>query len=477
MPELRIIIFPDSARSWEAALVAALRAAGHHVQIAAASMPRPPSRALDAVLKLEAARVGPNPAQRSAPPAPTATGPVDLLIDLTGQARQGEGPVLSLAFCGQPSFEAGLGPSLRDGLPELVVYLDGVAVGRAQPMLNDRVWAARASADLLAGAISLVEQSVARFFAGELRPLDGPVRRPAGPGFLGAYLPNLLGGLSRRAIGRLQRNRRPFYWQVGYRQIDGPGVAETGDLSGVPFLTLPDDGQRLYADPFVFVREGETWLFVEDMPYASARGVISVASLGPDGRFGTPRPVLEESFHLSYPQVFAGDGEILMLVEGAGGGDVVLYRAERFPDVWRRETVLLDHGLGDPTLLDHDGRLWLFATEKRHGGNYSDTMAVFAASDIRGPFTPHRLNPVVIDRFGARPGGAFVTIGGRHFLPVQDGSRFYGGGLGLAELTELSDERVTFAPPRPIVAGGRVPGIGIHTLNRGGRVEVIDWAI
>lgn len=475
--ELQVIAFLDSARRWETALVAGLRAGGHHVRVAAGSAPRPPAGAVDRVLNLEARRFGPHPAQRAAPLAPTAAAPADLVIDLTGAAGPAGAPVLRLAFAGQPSFERGLGPALRDGLPELIAYLDGVPVGRARPMLNDRVWAARASADLLAGATSLLEQSVARFLAGEVTPLDGPLPRPAAPGFLGAYLPALLGGLARRALGRLRPNRRPFYWQVGYRLIDGPGVAETGELSGVPFLTLPDDGQRLYADPFLFVHGGETCLFVEDMPYSTGRGVISVATLGPDGRFGTPRPVLEEPFHLSFPQVFGRNGEIFMLVEGAAGGEFVLYRAERFPHVWQRDTVLLDRGLGDPTLFEQNGRLWLFATEKRHGGNYSDTMVVFVAPDIRGPFTPHQLNPVLIDRFGARPGGAFVTLGGRHFLPVQDGSRFYGGGLGLAELTALSDARVSFAPPRPIATAGRIPGTGIHTLNRAGRVEVIDWAL
>jgi hypothetical protein len=475
--ELRVILFPDSARGWETALVAALEAAGHHVRIAAAPMPRPSTRAVDRALDLEARRFGPHPAQRAAALTPMAEAPADLIIDLTGAAPPAGTPVLRLAFAGQPSFERGLGPALRDGLPELIASLDGVPVGRARPMINDRVWATRASADLLAGAIALVEKSVARFVAGDLTPLDAPPAKPPAPGFLGAYLPALLGGLSSRALRRLRPNRRPFYWQVGYRLIDGQGVAETGDLSGAPFLTLPDDGQRLYADPFVFVHDGETWLLVEDMPYATGRGVISAARLGPDGTFGPPRPVLEEPFHLSFPQIFARNGEILMLVEGAAGGEFVLYRAERFPDRWRRDTVLLDHGLGDPTLLEKDGRLWLFATEKRHGGNYSDTLSVFSARDIRGPFTPHRLNPVLIDRFGARPGGAFLTSGGRRFLPVQDGSRFYGGGLGLAELTELSDARVRFAPPRPITTAGRIPGTGIHTLNRAGHVEVIDWAL
>jgi hypothetical protein len=86
------------------------------------------------------------------------------------------------------------------------------------------------------------------------------------------------------------------------------------------------------------------------------------------------------------------------------------------------------------------------------------------------------MNPVMIDRSAARPGGAFVRQGDRLFLPVQDGSRAYGGGLGLAELVELTQRSVRFSAPRPVRPGTAWARQGIHTLNRAGDIEVIDSA-
>ncbi|WP_244441176.1 hypothetical protein [Mesorhizobium sp. STM 4661] len=363
-------------------------------------------------------------------------------------------------------------------LPELAVRLDGVTVARGRPMLSDRLWLSRICNDLLAGAISLVVQSVARFSAGELVPIaDSPAPILKSGGFFRNYLSFFCRGLVDRAMQKIRLGRRPFYWQVAYRLIDGPGVAETGQLDGTPFTVLADDGQRFYADPFVFERDGRHHLFVEEFPYATGRGVISVAELGADGTFGVPRVVLEAAHHLSYPQVFAHAGEIFMIPESGAARELVLYRAAQFPDRWVRDTVLMtDRDFNDATLLESEGRFWLLGTERFGYGSASDTMAAYSAPSLRGPWAAHVLNPIAIDHSATRPGGAFIRHGDALVLPVQNGSRAYGGGLGLMRLDRLDDFDVRFAPPRPIGPGPAWARTGIHTLNRAGNVEVVDSA-
>lgn len=475
--QILIVLYSEALRRWQLELFRRLVAAGHSIAIAHATAPAPRDRGLDLVTALERGRPGallerqPAPAERS--------GAAELVIDLTGTVGQGGVPVLSLTFSGQRRLAAGLAQMLATReLPEIVAWRDGVAVGRARPMVGDRVWLTSGASDLLAGAIGLIEQCVARCEAGRLTPLPEPVQLPrqrSGADLLLCYLPNLALGLVRRRIRRLRA--RPFYWQTAYRRLDGQGVAEAGALSGAPFELLPDDGERFFADPFVIARDGRTFLFVEEFPYALGRGVVSVAELGADGRFGVPRQVLAEPHHLSYPQVFELDGEVWMIPESSAARQVVLYRAERFPDRWvRHATLIADREVSDATLLERDGRYWLFGTERHSQGNASDTMVVFAAARLEGPWLPHPMNPVLIDRTAARPGGAFVRRGERLFLPVQDGTRAYGGGLGLAELLELDAHTVRFAAPRPVAPGSAWDRHGIHTLNHAGGIEVVDSA-
>jgi hypothetical protein len=175
--------------------------------------------------------------------------------------------------------------------------------------------------------------------------------------------------------------------------------------------------------------------------------------------------------------VFELGGEVWMIPETSAARQVMLYRAERFPDRWvRYATLIADSEISDATLLERDGRFWLFGTERQAQGNASDTMVVFSADRLEGPWLPHPMNPVLIDRTAARPGGAFVKQGDRLFLPVQDGTLAYGGGLGLAELLQLDAHSVRFAAPRPVRPGNAWDRTGIHTLNRAGSIEVVDSA-
>lgn len=479
MSNVLIVSHSRLSRRWEHALLARLETLGHKVSVRNVDTAPAAANALDRVLDMESRRFGQSLASRTEPLPPGSDVVPDLVIDLTGEPEASHrGTVLTIRFSGQPNLADGIAALLASGEAQVETCLDGAVVGRARPMLGDRVWLTRICNDLLAGAISLVAQSVVRHFAGCLPPLsDNPMTELRRAGFLRSYVPHMVKGLAQRIARKLALGQRPFYWQVAYRLIDGPGIAETGRLDGAPFTVLADDGQRFYADPFVVERDFRHFLFVEEFEYAKGRGTISVAELGADGRFGVPRVVLEEPHHLSYPQVFVSGGEIFMLPESSAARELVLYRAQQFPDRWVRDTVLMtDRDFNDATLLEFGGRFWLFGTERFGHGSASDTMTVHSAPSLRGPWTPHALNPIAIDHSAARPGGGFIRQGDKIILPVQDGSRAYGGGLGLMDLVHIGHDDVVFGPVRPVEAGPSWARKGIHTLNRAGRLEVIDSA-
>lgn len=469
----------DLCRRWQVEVASRLAAAGHVVSIRHAPAKTPAARGLEAVLAMESRRFGSSLASICEPLPATEAASADLVVDLAGNAGEQGVPVLTMEFCGCDSFAAGMSAMIAgDPSPELTARIEGAVVGRARPMVSDRLWLTRAANDLLAGAISLIVQAVGRFSAGKTALIADAPAAVAVRGQFAWHYPLFLGrGLAERVARKLRRGRRPFYWQVAYRLIDGPGVAETGHIDGPPFTVLPDDGHRFYADPFVFEMDSRVYLFVEEFPYAAGRGVISVTELRGDGTFGTPTSVLQEPHHLSYPQVFAHRGDVYMIPETAAAREVVLYRATRFPDAWVRDTILVEgRDINDATLLEHAGRLWLVGTERFGYGSASDTMVVYSAPELRGPWIAHALNPIAIDHSAARPGGAFIRHGSRLLLPVQDGSKAYGGGLGLMQLDRLDQDDVQFAPPRPVLSGPAWARKGIHSLNRVGRVEVIDSA-
>lgn len=478
--KILIIVETSNARRWQSELLRRLGRSGFEVAVRHGEPQLARAQALDGILRFERSRAANSLAQVDLPPAQVAGEAAELVIDLTGRARHQAAPTLSVEFNGQPDLASGLSAALADGLcPRLVARLDGAAVATARPMLGDRVWLGRAASDVLAAAVTLLEMCVHRFAAGTLEPLEEQVPRlprDTDRNLVRRYVPHLAKGLVRRLVRRLTV-RWPFHWRVAYRLADGPGISETGRIDGSAFIELPDDGKRFYADPFAFEWGGKSYLFVEEYPYATAKGIISVAELGPDGRLDTPRPVLVGPHHLSYPQVFAHDGEVYMIPESSSARELVLYRATQFPHAWTRESVLISgRRLNDMTLLFRDDRFWLIGTEQIGQGSASDTMVAWSSRALNGPWTPHPLNPIRIDRSAARPGGRFVHHDGRTFLPVQDGAVTYGGGLGMIELLRLDEQAVHFGPLKPIAPGSAWPGRGIHTLTRAGRLEVVDSA-
>jgi hypothetical protein len=272
-----------------------------------------------------------------------------------------------------------------------------------------------------------------------------------------------------------QASHNTPHWRVGWRRLDGPDLFDLKRHPDGGWTTLPDDGERFYADPFPILHDGKVTLFVEDYVHKAGKGIISAVAFGPDGPIGTPTPVLEQDVHLSYPFVFERDGQIWMVPESCQAGRVDLYRATAFPGGWIRETTLLDDIVAsDATLIEHKGRWWMFATVRDGGGAYSDALHIWSAPDFRGPFTPHPHNPVLIDIASARPAGRMIQRDGKLLRPVQDCRRGYGKALGLARVTRLDLEGYEQSIDAIVGPGPLWTGRRLHTLNRAGGLEFID---
>ena len=298
-------------------------------------------------------------------------------------------------------------------------------------------------------------------------------RQPGSPLSPAAYVLRGLAGAIARRIYRLCCYAP--HWHVGWRTTDDAGVWASKNLSGPPWAILADPGHRFYADPFPVTWQGRTFVFFEELDHRLGKGTISAIEFGAAGPTGPVLPVLEEPWHLSYPFLIEHDGEMWMIPESSEHRDVALYRCVAFPDRWERHATLLsDIELGDATIVRHDGRLYLFGATRDGGGGYSDTLSIFHARHLFGPWLPHAANPIMVDRAAARPAGHFVTIDGALWRPVQDCSDGYGAALGLAEISKLSPDTFSQTVRHTLRPDSRWPGRKLHTLNRCGRLEVID---
>jgi hypothetical protein len=187
-----------------------------------------------------------------------------------------------------------------------------------------------------------------------------------------------------------------------------------------------------------------------------------------------PRDVLAFTTHASYPQLIEYDGDIYCIPETLAQRRVQLFRAAPFPDCWVPDTVLLDNFAGaDATVCSHEGRWWLFV------GNHDDQdeakLFVFHAADLRGPWLPHRANPVKCDLRSARPAGPLFLLDGALHRPTQDCSVTYGGAVVINRIDRLTPEEFAEQPVRRLAPAAQGPyPHGLHTLSGAGKVTLVD---
>jgi hypothetical protein len=232
---------------------------------------------------------------------------------------------------------------------------------------------------------------------------------------------------------------------------------------------------RFYADPFLIERNGRSYLFFEEYKFSSQKGLISCCEVDREGNCSEPRVVLERTYHLSYPFLFAWQGETYMIPETRDNRTIEVYRAIDFPYSWVHEAVLMsDVAATDSTLLHHQDKWWLFTAGVLDHAAPEKTLCLFFADSPWGPWSAHPKNPIVSDVCHARPAGCLYFENGQLIRPGQDCSRGYGYAAQLHRVDALSetDYRETLLTS---ITPDWIPGSrGIHTFNQNAEFRVVD---
>ena len=240
-------------------------------------------------------------------------------------------------------------------------------------------------------------------------------------------------------------------------------------------VSLVAPGRNYWADPFPLLDGEQKYLFVEEFLDGSRKGVISCLELQGTQAARHHGIVLEEPFHLSYPQVFRWEGKWRMTVESCEADRVSLYETDAFPGGWKRVADLIQGRLCvDPTLHHHQGHWYLFGNVSESGGNPSDELFLFVADTLEGPYRAHPANPIVTDVRRARPAGRLFLDGERLIRPAQCCAPIYGSAVVFNEVVELTPEVYIEKPVSRLDPSWSPSLDGCHTYNRDGDLEVLD---
>ena len=261
-------------------------------------------------------------------------------------------------------------------------------------------------------------------------------------------------------------------WNIGIVPVPIDRMLTDGD--DAPVAWLPTRPGRFAADPFGIERDGVLHILFEDYDQRTSRGAISHIAIDPDGSMSDPEPVLDPGVHASYPFLIEDAGGIFMLPEVSAAGELVLYEAVEFPRRWRPAATLLPGvPAADATVVEYEGRWWMFATRADRGANQN--LFIWHAAELTGPWLPHAANPVKTDARSARPGGTPFIAGGVLYRPGQDNSRRYGGRIIVNRVDVLTPTAFSERPVKAIGPRRDSPyPDGLHTLSSVGGRTLID---
>jgi hypothetical protein len=90
---------------------------------------------------------------------------------------------------------------------------------------------------------------------------------------------------------------------------------------------------------------------VEEAGLNGSPGCIAVVEIFPDGTQTYLGPVIEESFHLSFPFPLEIDGRLFVIPESAESRTIRIYECDAFPTSWRLTHILADDVEAYDTIL------------------------------------------------------------------------------------------------------------------------------
>ncbi len=366
--------------------------------------------------------------------------------------------------------------AVAEGAPALAVrwVADRESTSGARLIAESHVsvdrYSVRRTANPAMWSAAVLLQSGLRRIGHSSPPLPPPEKPLPAPTNLRVF-PFLSLHLSRRWQARQEARRFLDQWGLMFG-FDAPRILDFADYH--PLLPPAD---RFWADPFPVVREGRYCVFFEEALFAQSKGHIAVIELDEDGPVGVARTVIEQPYHMSYPFLLEWEGQLYMIPETAAANRIEVYRCIAFPDRWEKVGHLMENIRAyDATLTLYQGRWWMFVNVCEHDGvsSWEHLHLYYADHPLSTNWTAHPLNPVVSDVRRARPAGRLFKRGGALYRPSQNSAHYYGYGLKLNRIAVLSETDY-----REDEVESREPDwdpaiIGVHTLNRAGRLTVID---
>lgn len=268
------------------------------------------------------------------------------------------------------------------------------------------------------------------------------------------------------SIKQLAGKLNEGFWALGFVTNGLDGIMNDEPIH-VQWMKMPKDGW--FADPFILeVNDNEIQVLVEEMPAGKThRGVITLLKV--DRRnyeILSKKVVLEQTTHLSFPNILREKGRIFIYPESADSGKLDVYEYNPTTETVTYFKTICDDVVWDSCITDYFGEKMLFTAA--HNDLILD---IYKWDEAKDRFLPWK--QVVSDNKNSRMGGQLFEYNGEIYYPAQDCNSSYGSAIQIKRIN-YSNGNFSFETVKRITSPHPQMKLGFHTLNEYKGVVVID---
>ncbi len=199
---------------------------------------------------------------------------------------------------------------------------------------------------------------------------------------------------------------------------------------------------RNLSNPFLINHNNRNICYVKDYNYNKKNSKISAIELKKEG-YEFLGPVLEESFHLSYPFIFKSSDELYMCPADNHKNDIRIYKCVDFPLKWSLHKIIIRNiDAMNTSIFEYDGKWWLLANaDSTKNGEHSSELHVFYSDSFDSDnWISHKNNPVIFDSTRSKNAGLIIDSEGIFRVFQRHAFNNESISLGIAKILKIDKE-------------------------------------
>lgn len=286
----------------------------------------------------------------------------------------------------------------------------------------------------------------------------------------------------RQLLGKFWYNLTEYEYCLAYRFQNKENES---------FQVLKPDFRRWCADPIPFFYEGKYYVFMEVFDKLKKKGYIGLSGFDSEGRLNKPIKIIEEPFHMSFPNVFEHMGEIYMVPECSASEQIRIYQMQGgHIEKWNFYYAFDGFkNIMDIAVCEGDnGNLYLLASEMNPANPYQARLLLFSLANLQD--RTHIQIELVWNQeeytYATRNGGNFIYRNGEMLRVVQHSTKdIYGKFVTLNRVNNLGKDGIqeeVIQKITPNYIRVHLPEFiyrtwGTHTLGQSNKLEITDLLV